>query len=406
MIVRVLSVFLLFFLLPEYSNAQDYPYTIPQYQFIQYDKNKLIGKPSNLPGFNTFFQKWQQLILSGKGKLEILHLGDSHIQADFFTGRIRQRMQNFFPGSEGARGVIFPYNLAATNNPGNYLIRSRNHWEVVNGVKQENTHTGLIPAKVFSVDSVIDLRVSQYDTLPFSGFNEIEMCYATTDTVSLVTPMGNHVKILPGKGKINIGLKQMVKAVELTVLGADSLHPFELYGVGLKNDLPGITYHALGLNGAKAEDFVQCTDFRKFLNFTEPDMIIISLGTNDIYDTYAQMSNFTLYYGALIKQIRNVFPDKALILTTPGDHFVRGYLPNKKIKQAADVIKTLGVKFQAAVWDFHAVMGGEGAMRQWNMYGLSARDRVHLSKKGYHLQGDLFFNALLNSFEHAAMPEK
>jgi len=406
MTLRVAGLCVLLFLIPGYICSQDYPYDIPQYDFIKYDENKLEGDLSQLPGFDKFFKKWQELILNGDSKIEILHLGDSHIQADFFTGQVRQRMQRFFPGSEGARGVVFPYNLAATNNPGNYLIRSSNKWKVVNGVKQENVHTGLIPAKVYSTDSVIDLSINQYDTLPFSGFNEIEMWYASKDKVILETPSGNCIDVLPGQGKLNIALRHLVKKVEIKILGADSLHPFELYGIGLKNELPGITYHALGLNGAQAEDFAQCENFESFLNFTNPDLIVISLGTNDIYDRYAKMSDFTLYYGSLIQQIRAVFPDKALILTTPGDHFIRGYLPNKKVKKAATVIQDLAVKFQSAVWDFYAIMGGEGSMRMWDMYGLSARDRVHLSKKGYHLQGDLFFNALLHSFEHAAMPEK
>ena len=401
--IILVSLLLLFF--QPYLMAQDYPYELPQYEFINYDKNILSGNTEVFPGFEQFFHKWEDLILHGNSKIEILHLGDSHIQADFFTGRVRERMQNFFPGSEGARGVVFPYNLAATNNPGNYMIRSGSRWHVVNGVKQDNVNTGLIPAKVFSTDSIIDLHISQYDTLNNSGFNQIEMWYAAGDTLHLITPKRNKITILPGQGKINIQLKSLVKASEISIVGADSIHPFELYGIGLKNDLPGITYHAMGLNGAEAEDFVQCRNFKKFLTFTDPDLIIISLGTNDVYDIYSNMNDFTLYYGSLIRQIRAVFPNKALILTTPGDHFIRGYLPNKRVASAAQIIQDLGTRFKAAVWDFYTVMGGKGAMRHWDMYGLSARDRLHLSRKGYHLQGDLFFNALLNSFEHAAMPE-
>src|SRR6056297_2082300 len=112
---RIVFLFLVVFFYSYSLVAQDYPYEIDKYPFINYNKNRLIGN-ADLPGFNVFFSQWKSLILNGDKKIEILHIGDSHIQADFFTGRIRSRLQEFFPGSIGARGIIFPYNLAATNN--------------------------------------------------------------------------------------------------------------------------------------------------------------------------------------------------------------------------------------------------------------------------------------------------
>lgn len=381
-----------------FLRAQDFPYVDVGYGFIRKDKNKLLNT-ENAVGFDIFYSKWAKLIRTGNEKIEVLHLGDSHIQADFLTGRIRNRMQQFFPGSEGARGLIFPYNLAETNNPGNYFIQSSNNWNVINGVKSDDFSTGIIPAKVVCGDPLIRLTVKQKDNLQYSGFDQIEMWYATNANIKIEQPVEAQISLLKGYSRVIISLKSIRKGTDIVISGATETAKFELYGIGLYNDLPGITYDALGLNGATTHDFVNCEHFERYLKYTNPDLIIVSLGTNDMYDLNVRMENFTLYYGQFLQKIRHVFPNKALILTTPGDHFIYGYLPNSKLSEASGVIKQLAKEFNAVVWDFYEIMGGYRSMMEWDMNGLSAKDRIHLSIKGYQLQADLFFNAILKNFE-------
>jgi lysophospholipase L1-like esterase len=398
MIVQRVIIAILVFSFPFLLRAQDVPFTDIDYSFIEAKKNKLLNADYAV-GFDQFYSKWAKLIRTGNEKIEVLHLGDSHIQADFLTGRIRQRMQQFFPGSEGARGLIFPYNLAQTNNPGNYHIQSDNNWTVVNSVKSDDFSTGIIPAKVICGDSIIRVQIKQKDNLQYSGFDRIEIWYATNADIKIEKPVAAKVTLLDGYGRIVIGLDAIKKDVEIVVTGASDAERFELYGIGLFNDLPGITYDALGLNGATTKDFVNCEHFERFLKYTNPDLIIVSLGTNDLYDLNVRMENFTLDYGAFLQKIRRVFPNKGLILTTPGDHFIYGYLPNSKLNEASRIIKQLSKRFNAATWDFYEIMGGYRSMMGWDMHGLSAKDRIHLSRKGYHLQADLFFNAILKDFE-------
>ena len=387
-----------FLIVVQVSVAQDFPYVSVDYDFIQKDKNVLLNTDNDL-GLKQFYAKWADLIRRGNKKIEILHLGDSHVQADFLTGRIRDRMQQFFPGSEGARGLIFPYNLAETNNPGNYQINSNNNWEVINGVKQDNFSTGIIPAKVVCGDSVIKLSVNQNDNLQYSGFDQVELWYACAKEITILKPAYAEVELLNGYGRVLINLNGLEKETEIEIFGASEESKFELYGIGLHNSLPGITYHALGLNGATTEDFVKCEHFERYLSYVQPDLIIVSLGTNDMYDLNVRMKKFTLVYSEFLQKIRNVFPNKALILTTPGDHFIYSYLPNSKLSEASEIIKKLAVKFDAAVWDFYHIMGGYRSMMGWDMNGLSSKDRIHFTRKGYYLQADLFFNAILKNFE-------
>jgi hypothetical protein len=51
------------------------------------------------------------------------------------------------------------------------------------------------------------------------------------------------------------------------------------------------------------------------------------------------------------------------------------------------------------VWDFYSVMGGLNSAASWYSNGLMSRDHIHFNKPGYLLNGDLFFNAFLNTWE-------
>lgn len=69
---------------------------------------------------------------------------------------------------------------------------------------------------------------------------------------------------------------------------------------------------------------------------------------------------------------------------------------NTKVKQMRDVIIKYADENNIPVYDFYAVAGGNNASKQWAANDLMARDHIHNSYKGYLLQGDLFYNALIN----------
>ena len=54
------------------------------------------------------------------GIVRILHIGDSHIQAEFVTNALRAMLQEVY-GNAG-RGLVSPLRLAGTNQPVDYVI--------------------------------------------------------------------------------------------------------------------------------------------------------------------------------------------------------------------------------------------------------------------------------------------
>src|SRR5689334_10476240 len=106
-------------------------------QSMPVNENKLSGnypfistvfnRISNNSGLDSFYKKLHQLKLNGSGTVSIVHIGDSHIQADFMTAVVRNGLQDFF-GNAG-RGLVFPYQLAQSNSPDDIYSSSSIGWQ-------------------------------------------------------------------------------------------------------------------------------------------------------------------------------------------------------------------------------------------------------------------------------------
>ncbi len=71
---------------------QDYPYAVNQYPFLHADQNQLTF-PGAPDAYEKLFKKFDQVLFSGRGQVQVVHIGGSHIQADMWSDRMRQRLQ-------------------------------------------------------------------------------------------------------------------------------------------------------------------------------------------------------------------------------------------------------------------------------------------------------------------------
>ena len=54
----------------------------------------------------------------------------------------------------------------------------------------------------------------------------------------------------------------------------------------------------------------------------------------------------------------------------------------------------LAREYGGAMWDLYGIMGGEGSATQWRDAGLMKDDRLHFTKEGYELLGDMLYRAI------------
>lgn len=73
------------------------------------------------------FEKLKENESKNDQKINMVHIGDSHIQGDLMTNKIRKILQQQF--GNGGRGLVFPYQLAKTNGSYNERFSSNRVWE-------------------------------------------------------------------------------------------------------------------------------------------------------------------------------------------------------------------------------------------------------------------------------------
>jgi hypothetical protein len=175
---------------------------------------------------------------------------------------------------------------------------------------------------------------------------------------------------------------------------------FILQGLMLDNhDEAGIIYSSVGVNGAKVPSFLMCEDLIPQLRQLRPDLVIISLGTNDTFYEDFDPVQFKQDYRTLISRVKKARPEACILLTTPNDNLLKRKFPNPDLPKAKRIVRLLAKEMNLALWDFHEVMGGAGTIQIWQKHKLAQNDFVHLTKTGYEVQGRLFYGALMSAYE-------
>ncbi len=90
----------------------------------------------------------------------------------------------------------------------------------------------------------------------------------------------------------------------------------------------------------------------------------------------------------------------AIIFTTNNDSYLYRRYVNKNGEKVQDSMLRMAKKYNAGVWDMFSVMGGLNSIVLWQNNGLARSDKIHFTREGYLMIGDLFFGAMMKDFEN------
>jgi lysophospholipase L1-like esterase len=367
---------------------------IKQEGIINHTKNKIVGDSLSL---SHFFNGLDSLQAHSKKTLSIVHIGDSHIQADCFSGMLRMLFHQKF-GNAG-RGLIFPYKIAHTNEPVNYRSSSNSEWLSVRNVLNPNNYNiGVSGISIFSKTNHTDINIKVRNSTHCNyAFNSIELFseHATTKNTD--------IKNCAEKNKFNsfltsFALKDTTHSVTLNFSSQSTI---DIHGLVLKNDSAGILYHTIGVNGATFKSYNKTSLFAQQLNYLHPDLVIISLGTNESYDAKFDSLQFKKELQEFVSTIKTACNYCSVLFTTPADNFKihkKKAIHNAKPKLVSQLLINYANANHYATWNLYDIMGGKGSMKTWHNNKLATKDYVHFTRAGYELQGELIFEAILNRY--------
>ncbi|MDO9186509.1 MAG: GDSL-type esterase/lipase family protein [Bacteroidia bacterium] len=380
-----------------------------QFSFIREDLNKIENDSNSL---HFFYKKLYELQETKKGRVDIVHIGDSHLQADLFSGTVRQKLQLKF-GNAG-RGLLFPYHVAKSNEPASYRTTTNIVWDS----KRNVFHEKPLPIGIsgFTIETTnpfaeINLTVKDqpglgYSFTKFTLFQEkglrnydITIC----DEINCERGVFRSSDVSNSTFVSELKFDKPISQIVLRNKNTDTLNQkaTRIYGMLLENDSAGVLYNMIGVNGAEYRHYVKSKYFTEQLSYLNADLVIVSLGTNEAFSVGFDKVLFTRNIDTLITKIKLASPNASILLTTPADSFRKtrkGRVKNPDMQQARIAIINYCLQNNLPYWDLYEIMGGYGSMGKWFVAQLSAKDRVHFNGKGYKIQGDLFYQALMNGF--------
>ena len=374
------------------------------YPFINYDADTVINARQLTP----FFNKLLKLENGDTNQVNVLHIGDSHIQADFLTREVRKNLQQRF-GNAG-RGLVFPLRVVGTNEPADYRSSSNVDWQVA----KINSQANFPDPGISGISMRSDEAGAYFD---FTTFNHDDLDYAF-DQVTLI-----HTKdslqydcrftdmplkfgfLMSAQPNVPDEITTWVKfpnptnyiriQAEQTEAQQNSII---VNGVILKNSLPGVLYHSVGINGAHFSDYTKNPLFFKQLKVIQPDLVIISLGTNEGANLKITEDEMVASVTAMLQSIRSFNPLTCILIATPADDYFHKKYKNPYLESVQRALIKTAAQENVACWDMYGITGGYGSCTEWRKAAMLQRDGVHFNKQGYALQGELLYKALIDSY--------
>ena len=378
---------------------------INEFPFVNFEKNYFQFPSEYNPNWDFLYQQLDSMILFKDRKLQFYHIGGSHIQADIYTHDFRSFIQSNWPGLSGERGLVFPFNLARTNNPNNYRFSSSNNWSGYRSVNQrpQFLNYGITGAAMSTTDSLIELKFSHKNTRVNPSIKGIRILH-NIGVIPYEFNFGGDEILIQSvvrygeEGFTEITFTDPIKTIDMQFIrSTKSSFRLDIYGFELLNASPGISYNSIGINGAGLYTYLENENFLKDLKLYPPDYFAFSVGTNDGFVPFDKF-NPEVYKSNLRKMMDLVLqanPHCAILLTVPNDCYYKKRYPNKNTERQRKVIVELAEEYGCGVWDFYGFMGGLGSSNTWRMEGLMRNDYVHFTKEGYHLKGELYIDAFL-----------
>ena len=280
------------------------------------------------------------------------------------------------------------------------------------GIYQSN-----IPLSKFVIKKkqIVDYIVKDGDTYPelAAKFNTVTTRLLQLNGESVKNPKaGQKIKAEQVTPEYNADFEQSIKLVANGIFtGDETTFRFPgltsqfiiktnaakgniIYGYQFLNSQAksGVVFNSVGVNGATYGDFLKYPLQIKQLNNTKPDLLMVSLGTNEALSAITK-ENFLMNIKNLIDSFRSANPELPILLIAPTDNNLKA----EKTKLIVSWIKEAAIANKAAFLNQYEATGGRGYFQKSLSRKMASGDGVHFQKDGYTEQAQLIWKALQNS---------
>ncbi len=358
--------------------------------------------------FDALFAAFEQTRQSGR-TIRIVHYGDSQIEMDRMTNRLRAYMQQTFGG--GGPGLVpfatlIPSLSVSTYGSGDLVRQSPfgdstvvraagNYGPMVQDFHVAGTATSTITA---GTHRSCDSRLRQFSRCKIIFCNRPGPFDITfSDRTGGYTDHQRQEE--EGVHSFEWKLDSATTSVRLSVSGNA-----DIYGIMVDNG-PGVAVDNIPMRGCSGHQFTQINRQQLSDAYAMMDigLIIMQFGGNSVPYLKSQKSidAYCANMGRQIDRLHQCCPEAKILFVGPSDMCanVEGEIHTypmlpKVVSSLRDTARAHG----AAYWSIYDAMGGYNSMSAWVANGLGGADYVHFSQRGVDIMGDRLAKAFDNMY--------
>ena len=381
---------------------------------------KRIQYPNN--DVTVLFPFFEKLQSANSRKVRIMHYGDSQIEADRISGRLRERLQKEFGGNGSGAYAVIPatrkisiqnklsYSWRRFTGFGPYIDTSVNHknygalfsfckiLEDTTVLDSNSKFNGILkiyrPKKAYK-----HCRNYQQVNIYYSALEKVKLKYTLNDTVVFDDT-------LPKKNGIAKKTILVNKAPEsLEIQFKSSISPL-IYGISIEG-LNGVVVDNIPLRGASGTEFAKISykSLQQMHELLDPSLFILEFGGNAIphIKTNDRAERYGRYFKKQINKIKKINPKAVVLIIGPGDMAKKDktdLVSFSYIEKVRDELKKAAFETNSCFWDMYLNMGGENSIIDWanKTPSLAAKDYIHLTNAGARKIADFFIEDLMRDY--------
>jgi len=364
-----------------------------------------------LPRVTRFYEALASLKDKKRDKpVRVMWLGDSHTQADFWTGALRSTLQTRF-GKGGPGFVHIGWNEKKYRH-GDVRIRVQGGWRIepstlVSTKKYDDGVLGLGGVRLVPSDGGSRASLS-VDAAAVPGKVRWDVAFRLADPAASLTITAS------GAPPVTVSSRDADKGTAGGIRHATLESPgpggtlevapngqAELMGVVIESSEPGIVVDTLGLNGARVASALALDEAAWVPEVArrKPDLVVLAYGSNESSDLKFNASRHSSSVEALLRRIRSGAPNADCVVFGPIDRGGKKY--GDTVEQINAAQREAATRAGCAFWSGQQAMGGKGSMARWEGENppLAQADLLHLTPKGYERLGSMLARDLLRAFD-------
>lgn len=366
----------------------------------------------------------------------VLHLGDSHIASDRFTGDIREMLQERF--GDAGRGLMMPGFPFEYYRARGVKFARTGAWAASNSFREAEGRYGLTGVRMTAHGKGSRLILTS-EKGPFE-WAEVTFLAGPGHGSALVAVDGSGKSVNTGEGEAGIRRVRIEhKGTKLSVrtLGGG---PVSVLSWSVGHNRPGVRYVNLGIPGATADTTRRWDDdlVHDEVAALDPDLIVLGYGTNEGFNDGLDIDGYEKRVTELAGKLRDAAPEASLAIIGPADgarlpRFARGrgpasckalseaerrnyaslvksgngslarWHPPPKLAEVRAALERVAAARDGHFWDWSAMMGGACGIHAWTRSDpkLALADHVHISGEGGRRSARAFVQSLLSGYDSA-----